>query len=91
MPAFSGIAYTGNGLPARLAKAVREVQHDDDADERLENEEELALRDQIGLAGLVDQLGDLAHRRVHGKAPQLREDDDPEQEPERADDQPGHE
>jgi len=24
MPALSGIAYTGNGLPARLAKAVRE-------------------------------------------------------------------
>ena len=25
MPAFSGIAYTGKGLPARLAKAVREL------------------------------------------------------------------
>ena len=28
-------------------------------------QDELALRDQVGLAGLVDQLRDLEHRRVH--------------------------
>ena len=37
-----------------------EVEHHDHADEDLEDQDELALRDQIGLARLVNQLGDLA-------------------------------
>ncbi len=67
------------------------VENDDRADENLENEEELALRDQIGLAGLVDQLGDLAHRGVHRKVLELRVDHEPEEKPGRADQQPEHE
>ena len=42
-----------------------EVDDHDRADEELEDQDELALRDQVGLAGLVDQLGDLEHRAVH--------------------------
>ena len=38
-----------------------EIQHDDRGDERPQQHQELALRDQIGLAGLVDQLGNFAH------------------------------
>ncbi len=68
-----------------------EVQRDDRADEDLENEDELALRDQIRLAGLVDQLGDLAHRLVHGHVLELRVDHDAEDQAERADDQAAHE
>src|SRR5262249_11707787 len=36
-------------------------------------------------AGLVDQLGDLAHAAVHGKVLELAIDDEPEHEPEHAD------
>ena len=35
------------------------------ADEQLEHEQQLALLDHVGLAGLVDQLRDLAHGRMH--------------------------
>ena len=49
-----------------------EVDDDDRADEDLQDQQELALLDQVRLAGLVDQLGDLAHRRVHRQGLQLR-------------------
>ena len=60
-----------------------EIQHDDDGDEDLEDGDELALRDQVGLAGLVNQLGDLAHRAVHRQVLQLVEDDQAEEDAER--------
>ena len=44
-----------------------EVEHDDHGDEALQEQEELALGDEIGFAGFVDQLGDLAHGAVHGQ------------------------
>jgi hypothetical protein len=50
---------------AREVLEPAEVEHDDRPDEDLEDQDELALGDQVGLAGLVDQLGDLAHRLVH--------------------------
>ena len=43
----------------------REVGDDDRADEDLEDQEELALLNQVGLARLVDQLGDVGHRAMH--------------------------
>jgi hypothetical protein len=43
----------------------REVRHDDGADEDLENQQELALLDQVGLARLVDQIRHVGHRPVH--------------------------
>ncbi len=67
-----------------------EVEHHDHADEHLEQQDELALRDQVGLAGLVNQLGDLEHRRVHRQVLQLGEDDQPEQQAERAHAETGH-
>src|SRR5690348_17623469 len=42
-----------------------------DLDEDLKQEDELALRGQVGLAGLEDQLGDVAHRAVHGHVLEL--------------------
>ncbi len=57
----------------------------------LENENELALCDQIRLAGLVDQLGDLAHRFVYGHALELAVEHQTEQKSERADDESTHE
>ena len=82
---------------ARLATRQREVlQHaeverDDRPNEDLENEDELALRDQIRLAGLVNQLGDLAHRFVDGHALELPVEHEAEQKSERADDESAHE
>ena len=45
-----------------------EVGDDDRADEELEDQQELALLNQVGLARLVDQLGDVGHRPVHRQA-----------------------
>ena len=62
-----------------------EIEHHDDADEDLEQENELALRHQIRLAGLVDQFRDFAHRRVHRQIFRLREHHQAEEQPEDAD------
>jgi hypothetical protein len=67
-----------------------EVDRGDDADEDPENEDELALRDEVGLAGLVDELGDLVHRPVHGQVLQLDVDHHAEDEPEHTHAQPHH-
>ena len=48
-----------------------EVERDDGADEELEDQQELALLDQVGLARLVDELGDLEHRLVHRQVLEL--------------------
>ena len=68
-----------------------EVEDHDHADEQLEEQDELALRDQVGLARFVDQLGDLVHRSMHRQVAQLHEDDhaedQSEQRHEQADDQ----
>ena len=42
-----------------------EVQNNHDGDENPQQQQELALREEVGLAGLVDQLGNLPHRAVH--------------------------
>ena len=54
-------------------------------------QDELALRDQVRLAGLVDQLGDLEHRLVHGQVLQLPVDHQAEEQAEHADDEAAHE
>ncbi len=64
-----------------------EVEDHDHADEDLENQDELALRDQVGLAGLVNELRDFPHRRVNGQVLELPEDDHSEREAEHADDE----
>ena len=62
-----------------------EVEHDDGADEDFQEQDELALGDEIRLAGLVDQLGDLEHGLVHGQVLQLGVDDEAEEQAEDAD------
>src|SRR5262249_49705295 len=61
-----------------------EIEDDHEADERLEDEDELHLRLQIRLARLVNELRDVAHRRVDRRVLQLPIDDQSEDEPERA-------
>ena len=68
-----------------------EIRGDDDRDEAPQDQDELALGDQVGLARLVDQLGDLQHAAVHGKVLQLLERHEAEQQPQRADDQSAQE
>ena len=51
-----------------------EVEHDDDGDEDLENREKPALGQQVGLAGLINELGDLPHRPVHREVPEPVQD-----------------
>ena len=68
-----------------------EVEDDDEPDEDLEDQEELALRHEVRLARLVDQLRDLPHGRVHGQLLDAAEDDEPEDQPQDAHDQPAEE
>ena len=49
-----------------------------------EQQQEFALREEIGLAGLVDQLGNFAHRAVHRQILQARVDDHAEDQAEDA-------
>ena len=67
-----------------------EVEDHDDADEDFQQQDELALGLQVGLAGLVDQLRDLAHRAMHGQVLELDVHDEAEEQPEDADDQAAH-
>jgi hypothetical protein len=71
---------TGFGLGARP-----EVVGDDGSDEEPENHQELALLNQVRLAGLVDQFGDLEHRPVDRHVLQLPVDQQAEQHAERRD------
>ena len=55
-----------------------EVVEDHGSDEELEDHDELDLRDEVRLAGLVDELADLEHRLVDRHGLQLREDPEAE-------------
>src|SRR5689334_11056831 len=63
------------------------VENDDHGNESFKYQDELALRDQIGLAGLIDQLRDFTHGAMHGRILQLHIDDQPEQATQSAEDQ----
>ena len=64
-----------------------EVSQDDDRDEDPQDQQELALGDQVGLAGLVDQLGDLEHRLVDRHVLELHVNRQAEQQAEDAEEQ----
>ena len=64
-----------------------EVGNDDDRDERLQDQQELALREHVGLAGLVNQLADLGHRAVDRQAANPSLDDRAEHQTANADEQ----
>ncbi len=48
-----------------------EIEDDDGADERFQNQQELDLRNEIGLARFINQLGDLEHGAVNRGVLQL--------------------
>src|ERR1700757_1519149 len=62
---------------------ITEVENDDGPDEEFQNDKELYLRDQVCLAGLVDQFRDLEHRLVYREVFQLVVNDNAEHETER--------
>ena len=53
----------------------------------LEQNQELALREQVRLAGFVDQLGNFAHASMHRHVAQANENDEAEDHAQRADQQ----
>ena len=57
------------GLPG-TGDQHSEIENDYDGDKDPQNQQELALRDQIGLASLVDQLRNLAHGAVYRQVAQ---------------------
>ncbi len=77
------------GDARRLEADQPEVGHHHRADEDLEDEQELALLDQVGLARLVDEVGDVGHRLVNRQVLDGVVGPGAEQQPEDADDQAG--
>ena len=64
MPRRLKARMTGTVTPIALARygsQPSEIGDDDDRYEGPKDEDELALGDQVGLAGFVNEFGDLAH------------------------------
>ncbi len=61
-----------------------EVHANDDRDKDPQQHQELALRDEVGLAGFVDQFGDFAHGAMHGQVLEAHVDGHAEAEAEQA-------
>src|SRR5690349_11739860 len=61
-----------------------EIEHDDNGDEGPEQEQEFALWCGISFAGVVDELGDVAHGFVDGEIFQARVNPESEDEAEEA-------
>ena len=64
------------------------VEDDDGGNEGPQQHQELALGDQIGLAGFVNQFRNFAHGTMHGQVLQPHEDDHAKAEAEDAEQQP---
>ena len=71
----------------RLEAGQPEVGDHHGADEQLEDQQELALLNQVGLAGLVDDRRDVGHRLVDRQVLHRRVGPEAEQQPQHADDQ----
>src|SRR5262249_49710058 len=77
----------GNGDGGGMDRSEHaEVEDNDDGDENPEEEEEFALRDEIGLAGFVDEFGNVAHGLMHGKILEAAVNGEAEDEAEDAED-----
>ncbi len=74
----------------RNGRQNAEVERDDDRDEGPEQKDELALRDQIGFAGLIDQFGNFEHGAMDRQVLQLHIDGEAEQEAAGAEEQADH-
>src|SRR5581483_1693485 len=79
-PVASGDTHDAKGKNDRQRYAYRlvryrgkdaEVEDDDDGNEAPQEDEKLSLRDQIRLAGLVNEFRDLPHGAVDGQVLQL--------------------
>ena len=51
----------------RISQQHLEIDQDDGSNENPEQQQEFSLRNEIGLAGLPNQLGDICHRAVNGQ------------------------
>jgi hypothetical protein len=78
------------GVDARHRERA-EVHEHDGPDEDPEEDQELALLEEIGLAGLVDQLRDLGHGLMDRETPDSGVGGDPEHHAQDADDEPEQE
>src|SRR5882724_10058504 len=67
-----------------------EVGHDNNRDEHPQQHDELALRDQVGLASLIDQLRDVAHRLMNSQIFELQVDAKSKEKSEKAEQQADH-
>ena len=61
-----------------VLREVTEVEADDGRDEQPEHREEFALRNQVRLAGFVNEFGDFQHRLVNGQIFELSVHDEAE-------------
>ncbi len=88
MPIKLKIKNNGEGDENRLARnrgEHAEIKNDDDGDENPKEEKKFALRNEIGLAGFVDKLGNLSHGAMHGHVLEAGENGHAEQQAENAD------
>ncbi len=76
--------------PCGHAPQHAEVHHHDDANENFEEQDELALSHQIGLARGVNQLGNFEHRSMHRQILELHVLPKPEDQPEDTNHQSPH-
>ena len=74
----------------RHRRQKAEVQRDNDRDENPEQHDELALRDQVRFAGLIDQFGDFEHGAMNRRVLQLHIDRQAEQQAADAEEQSDH-
>ena len=63
------------------------VKNNHHRDECFQDQNEFALRDQVGFAGFIDQLGNFFHRAVDRRIFQLHIDDQSEEQTQSAKDQ----
>src|SRR4029078_3223462 len=68
-----------------------EIDYHHRADEQLKHENEFALRNEVGLVRLIDQLRDVAHRAMNGQIAKLEEHEDPKRNADERDHETGHE
>ena len=62
----------------RHGRQHAEIKHDHYRDEEPQDQKKFSLSDQIGLAGFIDQFGNLEHGAMHWHFPQARINDQAE-------------
>ena len=75
----------------RISQQHLEIDQDDGGNEHPEQQQEFALRHQVGLAGFPNQLGNLSHGAVNRQVLQAAIDDHSKQQPKDAKQDAEHE